>query len=779
VWRGLLGVAGVAAVLTRLPTVSRRTVPARRHRRPALLLVVTLFVTYLAHAATAGADYQATVLADHPVGYWPLSDPAGSPNAQDLTGTSNGGLNPGVTVAGVPGPVPGTTAFSFNGGNCSGVELDADAANLRLQSFSVEAWVQSPSASDGIIFRWRTFGYGLYPTDFGLYPNGNNAGASSATNPLSDGRWHYVVGTYDASSGITFYIDGEQIGYNPTTGPPTYGAGQVAIGRDADACDGVVPSFEGNIGQVAVYAYALSASQVAAHYSAVAAPAGTCPPTSVTATLPNLAAQGCRAGTDLQSLSQGVEGLLNVAGRLPHVSQIGPLWVAPEGGTITAQSGSDAEAWANLIKDAAADLGKIVGDTAAEHAASALGGCGAGIAAALTGAASSASDAAIAAGKAAQALAGATNGGSSTGSDTSTVAGYAELSGIDDAAALHSLASALDKATNECAAENAPTVVIVQLKVIIVVLIHTDQQLHTQEQQQIGLVPLGGYDLIPGTPSDNFTTGATAIIDSAGPEWSGSVLSGSLNPVGLSSSTVIHEPTLGTLATLNQGTITNVGQGSLVTLSGTGFQFNWPVAFSLGSTPQRLTVQKTNATGVVAATVQIPSDVQPGHHELYAVGTGLDGSLRVLGTGITVTAPTSPLLTGVHESDRRWREGRALAKAGRRHRTRGQAVGTTFSFTLNEPARVTLTFTQPGEGRNVNGKCVAQSHKNRRARTCKRLITRGTLILAGHTGAETLAFQGRLSKTRHLKPGGYTVQITAANTVGRSRPVSLTFTIVR
>ncbi len=127
------------------------------------------------------------------------------------------------------------------------------------------------SGSDGIIFRWRHFGYGLDPTGFSLYPNGSSVGTGISTTPLGDGAWHYVVATYDGSN-IDFYVDGALAASTSASGSPYYEGPQVAIGRDADACDGVVPSFEGNIAQVAVYNYALSAAQVAAHYAAATVP---------------------------------------------------------------------------------------------------------------------------------------------------------------------------------------------------------------------------------------------------------------------------------------------------------------------------------------------------------------------------------------------------------------------------------------------------------------------------------------------------------------------------
>lgn len=215
-------------------------------------------------------SYSAAVVADNPISYWPLTDPSGSTTAVDLRGSTTGFLQGGVTAAAVPGPVSGTTAMSFDGSNCSGISLDSGAASLAPTTMTVEAWARSSSTSGGILFRWRDFGYGLYPDDFGLYPNGSGASAFVNANPTSDGNWHYLVGTYDGNS-IDLYIDGALAASTPGSGSPFYGgANQVAIGRDADACDGIVPSFSGDIGQVAVYGYALSATQVAAHYAAAA-----------------------------------------------------------------------------------------------------------------------------------------------------------------------------------------------------------------------------------------------------------------------------------------------------------------------------------------------------------------------------------------------------------------------------------------------------------------------------------------------------------------------------
>jgi streptogramin lyase len=135
-----------------------------------------------------------------------------------------------------------------------------------------------------------------------------------------------------------------------------------------------------------------------------------------------------------------------------------------------------------------------------------------------------------------------------------------------------------------------------------------------------------------------------------------------------------------------------------------------------------------------------------------------------------------PRITAASESHRIWREGGKLAKITKKR----PPVGTTFSFTLNQQANVSFAFTQQVAGRKVGRKCVAQTKANHPKRACSRTLTRGTLPLTGHTGANKVAFQGRLSRSKKLQPGTYTLVIVATNPGGqRSSPRQLTFTILK
>jgi hypothetical protein len=149
---------------------------------------------------------------------------------------------------------------------------------------------------------------------------------------------------------------------------------------------------------------------------------------------------------------------------------------------------------------------------------------------------------------------------------------------------------------------------------------------------------------------------------------------------------------------------------------------------------------------------------------------------------LTSTSPPAPSVTSLpptvrnaRQSTSRWREGNRLAGISRAK----TPTGTTFSFSLNEQATVTFTFAQLAEGREGAHGCLARTHANAQRKSCSYAVTRGTLSFTGHEGTDSVLFTGRVSRTEKLKPGRYTLVITATNTAGQqSAPQKLSFTIV-
>jgi len=66
---------------------------------------------------------------------------------------------------------------------------------------------------------------------------------------------------------------------------------------------------------------------------------------------------------------------------------------------------------------------------------------------------------------------------------------------------------------------------------------------------------------------------------------------------------------------------------------------------------------------------------------------------------------------------------------------------------------VTFSFTQRVSGRRIGGKCVAQTEKNRDKSACLRTVTAGLLTFTGHSGTNKVAFEGRISTAKKLRPG--------------------------
>jgi hypothetical protein len=138
---------------------------------------------------------------------------------------------------------------------------------------------------------------------------------------------------------------------------------------------------------------------------------------------------------------------------------------------------------------------------------------------------------------------------------------------------------------------------------------------------------------------------------------------------------------------------------------------------------------------------------------------------------VVITPLPRPTLSGVRQSHKRWREhGKAKKHA--------PPVGTTFRFSLNTTAKVTLTFTQRLPGRTAGGKCVALTRRNATHRACTRSKPRGSFSFTGGPGIIEKAFKGTLPQRGPLPLGSYTMTLAAKRSTLHSAPKTLRFTIV-
>jgi 5'-nucleotidase len=111
--------------------------------------------------------------------------------------------------------------------------------------------------------------------------------------------------------------------------------------------------------------------------------------------------------------------------------------------------------------------------------------------------------------------------------------------------------------------------------------------------------------------------------------------------IGLASPAFAYAPT----TTITTNTSTTTPGGSLI-VTGNGFVDNEGITLTLHSTPVTLGTTTASATGSFSTTVTIPSNTDPGTHQIVATGTtGDSASTTIIVAGAVVgTAATSPPL---------------------------------------------------------------------------------------------------------------------------------------
>ena len=202
------------------------------------------------------------------------------------------------------------------------------------------------------------------------------------------------------------------------------------------------------------------------------------------------------------------------------------------------------------------------------------------------------------------------------------------------------------------------------------------------------------------------------------------------------------------------------------------FQYGTSTAYG-SSTPRQSLVASLAANPAAAA---IGGLAPATTYHFRAVAENVGGVSYGFDQSFTTPARprSTPVITAAKESASRWREGSKLAQISRRK----LPIGSIFSFSLNEPAAVTFGFSRLLRGHEVRRRCVAANPRHGKHRACQRAVAAGVLMFDGRAGSNEIVFDGRISQKKKLKPGRYTLTITASNSAGRARPAKLGFTIV-
>lgn len=141
-------------------------------------------------------------------------------------------------------------------------------------------------------------------------------------------------------------------------------------------------------------------------------------------------------------------------------------------------------------------------------------------------------------------------------------------------------------------------------------------------------------------------------------------------------------------------------------------------------------------------------------------------------------APTTPSTQGTQPSDQE--SGRGPGTSAKTPAPRLSSVrlaskspsgksGIALKLALSQAATIKILITQTVKGHKYTGACRPTVKKGR---TCTVTVRKRSLVLSGSAGANTL-----MVRFAGLQKGSYTATIVAVNANGKSRPITIVFTL--
>jgi hypothetical protein len=227
----------------------------------------------LGNGAGLPGSYPFAVFADGPLAYWPLDETNGTV-AHDYAGGYDGTYVGSVALAqgGVPLLGFGSPSYSVRfDGSSAYVDIPEGPFNI-TGAITAMVWVNvpgTPSHFSGLMGHgdssWRL---SINPSGEPGSADGSNPDATSSSSIAGTG-WHMVAYTYTGlpnfSNNGSLYVDGVLVANN-TVSVPAGDSLDVWIGGSPDY--GTQRLLAGNIAHAAIFARALSASQILALYNA-------------------------------------------------------------------------------------------------------------------------------------------------------------------------------------------------------------------------------------------------------------------------------------------------------------------------------------------------------------------------------------------------------------------------------------------------------------------------------------------------------------------------------
>ncbi len=230
-------------------------------------------------------DYAAAILGDAPLAYFHLDEVTGT-TLEDASGNKHDATLVNGVSLGVGGAFTGSgTSIHFNGSGYVAINNSVNSNGTPFDfvdkaPFSVEAWVSidvPATVNDGYTFFSKEqflggssyLGFDIFvQPKFIMQREDDPTDETEVDCPsglAAANTWYYLVGTYDGNA-ITVYVDSVAIGTLPgsLTSIPITNVPFLLGSEDAQYNSGLV----GKMDEAAIYANALTPTQIAAHFHA-------------------------------------------------------------------------------------------------------------------------------------------------------------------------------------------------------------------------------------------------------------------------------------------------------------------------------------------------------------------------------------------------------------------------------------------------------------------------------------------------------------------------------
>jgi hypothetical protein len=249
--------------------------------RPYVTITATTRDEQLARV-TMTSPVRQEISLDTPVLWWPLDDPAGatqaatSPTVSAYLLGAQGTTGPLLFGDAGPGVGDGTgVKFTPLGQNNGQILIGRVLPALNLGAYTIECYINAGTAGPAWIAGILSLVDAVPNEQLTLTLDGttgypgweDSAGGFVNTASIQDGRWHHIAVTRATNGGATtLYVDGAAVNTSGSSASWTQPT-RVTVGDIGPAIAGG-GRYQGNIGQVAVYTSALSATRIAAHAAA-------------------------------------------------------------------------------------------------------------------------------------------------------------------------------------------------------------------------------------------------------------------------------------------------------------------------------------------------------------------------------------------------------------------------------------------------------------------------------------------------------------------------------